>query len=128
MFGLYGWCDWNGHIGGAYNIGPWPNVEQLHMDWQAIARMFPFLELRSQVFDRSIQRESAQPVLEWRVANGQVEVIEPTEPIKFQNARKPGVRGCTIEQLRLGLRLAEKSAQDERNREVERALKEFLGN
>lgn len=48
--GVHGWCNWNGRIGCAdYNIGKWPSVDEITMDWKRIARAFPFLSLRCQV-------------------------------------------------------------------------------
>jgi len=47
--GFHGWCNWDGAIGCAdYNIGKWPNEEEITEEWAQIANAFPYLNLASQ--------------------------------------------------------------------------------
>src|SRR5271155_4789097 len=50
--GPHGWCDWRGVIGCSdYNIGKYPDTVEVLHDWQKIAEAFPFLKLKSQLFN-----------------------------------------------------------------------------
>lgn len=111
--GAHGWCHWDGNIGTSnYNIGKWPSVEQVYIDWIQIAEAFPFLELTSQLQNSEVGDDDtiAVPVVEFRIKNGKVEMINPTELItesKFDEtllirklSDRYGERGCTIEMFR----------------------------
>jgi hypothetical protein len=51
--GSHGWCDWDGSIGcDNYNIGKWPNEEEVLQEWQTIAEAFPYLDLRCSINER----------------------------------------------------------------------------
>lgn len=111
--GPHGWCDWNGNIGTRnYNIGKWPSVEEVYKDWVQIAEAFPFLELTSQLLNCEAGDDDTinQAVVEFRIKNGEVEMIEPTELITvaqfgdadmYRRFSDPHVeRGCTIGKFR----------------------------
>lgn len=70
--GSYGWCDWSGAVESFYNVGKWPSVEELTRQWVDVARAFPFLTLRAQVFDcETVEMEGGEPpVAQWTVENG----------------------------------------------------------
>lgn len=109
--GPHGWCDWDGNIGcNTYNIGKWPSIKEVRDDWAAIAKTFPFLDLRSQLLDKEqCEQPQGNPVVEFVVKNGKVRVVEPKSLLiqpqdnTIDNAFslfKPGrERGCTILQL-----------------------------
>jgi hypothetical protein len=102
--GPKGWVDWDGSIGcRTYNIGKWPSEEEVLADWQAIAAAWPFLELRAQLWP---DEGEAPPVVEFRVANGDVlvlhEVTDPLEPQPLREFRAlydGGERGTTLARL-----------------------------
>ena len=111
--GAHGWCHWDGNIGtNNYNIGKWPSVEEVYDDWKQIAEAFPFLELTSQLLNGEAGDDTILvPVVEFRIKNGEVEMVNPTELItessdiddslmikKFSDPY--GERGCTIEMFR----------------------------
>lgn len=76
--GPHGWCNWNGDIfSNNFNIGKWPSVESVAEEWGAIAEAFPFLELRAQLFKGETGDEDNEPIIEFVVANGKVEITEP---------------------------------------------------
>lgn len=115
--GPHGWCAWDGTIAaGNYNIGKWPSVEEVLEDWQAIAAAFPYLRLRSQLLSDEGCVEDVRPVVEFTVANGQATAGEPGATIRFDGGEPDilkcltpgGERGCTIEQFRAALALAER--------------------
>ena len=112
--GAHGWCHWDGNIGTSnYNIGKWPSVEEVYDDWKQIAEAFPFLELTSQLLNGEAGDDDTTlvPVVEFRIKDGEVEVVIPTELItessdiddslmikKFSDPYSE--RGCTIEMFR----------------------------
>ncbi|RLI37481.1 hypothetical protein DRO66_03760 [Candidatus Bathyarchaeota archaeon] len=81
--GPNGWCDLKGNISlNSKNIGKWPSVEEVYEDWVSIAKAFPYLKLRSQLFDREECEEGHQVVIEFKVQGGEVEVLKPVEPME----------------------------------------------
>jgi hypothetical protein len=113
--GPHGWIDWEGNIGcNLYNIGKWPAMIDVEWEWNSIAKAFPFLKLRAQLFSGEISEEGITPLVEYVVADGAVRCMEPTAclPLPTQEeidqhlsanvgalfARKKGrERGCTLE-------------------------------
>jgi hypothetical protein len=73
--GPHGWCDWDGTIGCAnYNLGKWPNVEDVTADWQRIAEAFPYLDLRAQLVTDEGEGDLAA---EWTVSAGRAVHRDP---------------------------------------------------
>jgi hypothetical protein len=70
--GPYGWCDWDGTIRGAYNVGKWPSVAELDEQWHSVASAFSFLSLTVQIFDKeSCELEGDEsPVAQWTISDG----------------------------------------------------------
>lgn len=69
--GPKGWCDWDGSIGCAnYNIGKWPEVDEVLDEWRKIATAFPFLRLRAQLVPQ--EGESPVAAIEYIVHDGEV--------------------------------------------------------
>lgn len=65
--GPRGWCDWDGRIGSAYNIGKYPTVKEVGREWSEIAAAFPYLDLTAQLISES---DSTQVCGQWRVKDG----------------------------------------------------------
>lgn len=121
--GPHGWCSWGGEIGcRSYNIGKWPSVKEVHLEWGGIASAFPFLSLRSQLWDRESTEEGGRPVVEFAVQGGEARVMDPEsslgETAEFGveavvASLVGGVhreRGCTEEMLREALDIARHEA------------------
>lgn len=71
--GPHGWCDWDGRIGcSTYNIGKWPDLEDVTEDWKLIAREFPYLNLTAQLVTEEGEGDLAA---EWRVQAGRAELV-----------------------------------------------------
>jgi hypothetical protein len=72
--GLNGWCDWDGHIGcNTYNIGKWPNVDEVTDDLREISRAFPFLNMSVQTLSDGIGcGDELSLTSEWKVEDGEV--------------------------------------------------------
>ncbi|MFD8509651.1 hypothetical protein ACFV27_00695 [Streptomyces antimycoticus] len=119
--GPHGWCDWDGAIGATtYNIGKWPEVEDVTAEWQTIAAAFPYLDLRAQL----ITDEGAGSLAaEWTVSAGRAVHREPapgdpliTEPRELGEmdvlARLfvGGERGVPLPRLRAAVAQARASA------------------
>lgn len=80
--GPHGWCDWNGRIGcSGYNIGKWPNVEEIAGEWALIAEAFPYLDLTCWLFNHEAGCTEGVfdpgPVVKFEVLAGEVEVLYP---------------------------------------------------
>lgn len=115
--GPHGWMNWDGRVGEAgHNIGKWPTVEDVREGWANIAAAFPYLELRCQLFSGEGCEDDIRPVIEYRVADGSVEMREPGETMTHYprdigtEVRRMmsygGERGCTIEDFKRGIELA----------------------
>lgn len=77
--GPHGWCDLGGKIFcNTWNIGKWPEVEEVLEDWETIAEAFPYLRLKSELVTDEGEGES---VIGFRVSKGKVETYTPTEDL-----------------------------------------------
>lgn len=65
--GPRGWCDWDGRIGSAYNIGKDPSVEEVGGEWSEIAAAFPYLDLTAQLVSED---GTGRLCGQWRVKDG----------------------------------------------------------
>lgn len=102
--GPKGWCNWDGTIGTSnYNIGKWPSVGEVADDWRAIAKAFPYLTLRCQLFCREVCEEGKVPLVEFTVDAGDVLVWKPESDLGMPREtywQLGNERGCTVEQFR----------------------------
>lgn len=111
--GSKGWCNWNGKIlCDNFNIGKWPSVQDVYNDWVAIAKAFPFLDLKAQLLSTEICDMDNEPevVVQFNIKNGKVKMSETkrllTQPkeldfssmLNFGNPSRE--RGCTIEMFK----------------------------
>jgi len=115
--GPHGWCNWSGEIRNVpYNIGKWPGVGDVYEEWKVIAKEFPYLNLRCQLFDKEYCEDNPKPVVEFVVKNGKVIMKEPKEafqvydlPCSVMRFIDPWAeRGCTIEMFKKALELVRK--------------------
>lgn len=75
--GPHGWCAWDGTIGcNGYNIGKWPDVEDVAKDLEMITKAFSFLDLRAQLFDDEHCGVAPNPLVHFIAHNGDVTVRE----------------------------------------------------
>jgi hypothetical protein len=81
--GSYGWCDWNGTVRGAYNVGKWPSVEELTDQWVDVARAFPFLTLIAQAIDcETCEMVGTEvPVAQWSIGDGEARLEAEPGPM-----------------------------------------------
>lgn len=86
--GVHGWCNWDGTIGTAnYNIGKWPNVEDVANDLICIAKAFPTLQMSVQLLNHECCCQHTDkpngPVVLFRVSGGEVSMEEQrlTDPL-----------------------------------------------
>ena len=114
--GPTGWCHWNGVIfQNDRNIGKWPTVESVTTDWRAIAEAFPYLKLRSQLLKYEHGEPLSEPLVEFQVQNGEVDVREPdgvlVPSVETSMAALYSIdvrgreRGCDIETFRRAVEL-----------------------
>lgn len=116
--GPHGWCNWDGKIfSNNYNIGKWPNASAIYEEWEEIARAFPFLKLKSQLFDGETSTENSKPAIQFNIADGKVKQVEIENigPIIYRldlscafipsNIRE---RGCDLETFKTALEIAKR--------------------
>lgn len=72
--GPYGWMSPNGEVGGLFNIGKYPDTEEVQKDLEEIAKAFPFLEFTIYLIDE-IEDVVILVDAEWEVKDGKVELI-----------------------------------------------------
>lgn len=73
--GPHGWVDWDGTVGcSEYNIGKWPDRQQVGNEWAHIAHAFPFLNLRAQLIPN--EGDHPVPAVEYRIHDGFVETVD----------------------------------------------------
>lgn len=112
--GSHGWIDWDGTVGCCnYNIGKWPSVTGVELEWEAIAAAFGDLDLCCQLMSGEAGEDN-QPVVEYRIKDGGVKLItNPTARLlsnveylnPIEQRLNMGEQGCTIEQFEAALQL-----------------------
>jgi hypothetical protein len=105
--GPHGWCDWDGNLGcSTWNIGKWPDAEEVTEDWQKIAAAFPYLDLHAQCIT---DEGDGQVAAQWRVTGGQAALVEPIERFRVRQLGEAdilfriiggGEVGVSLERLR----------------------------
>lgn len=71
--GPHGWCDWDGTIfSNQYNIGKWPQVNEVRDEWAVIAKTFPFLNLVCTLWSEEAGVPNNKPLVCFRVVKGRV--------------------------------------------------------
>lgn len=122
--GPYGWINWDGTIFcDSYMIGKHAKVEEVFEEWLTIAKEWPFLRLRCQLLDTSIGSPLPQCLIEYVVESGCVSVKHPREFLlpyvkpsgedavsALLRIKNQSERGCTLDQFRLGLKMADRSS------------------
>jgi hypothetical protein len=77
--GPHGWVNWSGDVfTNTYNIGKWPDVENVADEWAVIAEAFPYLNLTCQLRNGEACEDGTVPVVEFVVKDGHVTVQPPT--------------------------------------------------
>jgi hypothetical protein len=120
--GPNGWIDWSGTIQQyGKNIGKWPCVESVYEDWTLIAKAFPYLDLRCQLFSGEGCEEDTKPLIEFVVKNGKVRMCKPKNII-FEGISPNldysrllsdlGERGCTLEMFQIALETTKNSLKN----------------
>ena len=80
--GLNGWCNWNGDIfQNNKNIGKWPSVASVWVEWQTIANAFPFLSLTCTLYSGEQCEEGTEALVSYTVSDGVAKVVEPIESV-----------------------------------------------
>ena len=117
--GPHGWCSWEGKIlANTYNIGKWPEYNEVLDEWIRIAEAFPFLDLRSQLLNDEIC-EVGTPIVEFVIKDGRVDVIEnPTRPLgpcKDVDYTRMGdvsfERGATLDKIKKAVEITRKAVK-----------------
>lgn len=126
-----GWCSWDGTIGcDGFNIGKWPSVKEVLKEWQLIAKEWPFLDLRCQLWNgehhNPEEREDYAPVIEFVVKNGIVTLSLPNGEVKHDNETPfinlasillGGESGCSLSQFKDAIEITRKATNKlERNK------------
>ncbi len=118
--GSHGWVNWDGTIGTCgHNVGKWPSVGSIYDEWKIVAREFPYLNLRCQLFSGENCEKDTSPLIEFVVKNGEVEMKMPTESLPYNkewgldlecNTFIFNERYCTVKNLKDALKVVTKKA------------------
>ena len=76
--GPTGWCHPDGKIGFCYNIGKWPSIDDVCIDWKRIIEAFPYLDIKVTLMDRECCEDGAKPLAHISVNKSGVKVIPAT--------------------------------------------------
>lgn len=90
--GPHGWCSWTGHLKcRGLPVRPSASVQALLDEWQLIARTWPFLRLRCQLYSVPASPQTkSKPIVEYRVADGAVQITEqPTDHLPAPEPATP---------------------------------------
>lgn len=97
--GPYGWVDWDGTVGtdGMAVTNKWPEVGEVHDEWAAIARAFPFLDLTAQLVEMSWDHDRDDygppvPLVTWTVMEGAVQMHDEPGPLLRELGEEKPVR------------------------------------
>lgn len=102
--GPKGWCRPDGRIWtNNYNIGKWPEDEDVKRDLKAIAAAWPTLSMTVQCLDTEIGEDSDPMVVsEWRVKSGKVRARAPGALVLSPASHSPFcLNECGIEPSRV---------------------------
>lgn len=121
--GPHGWVNWDGNVfTNTYNIGKYPEVSTVYKEWTKIAKAFPYLNLRSQLFSGETCEVGIRPIVEYQVKNGKVRLTDPKEALVFASLNmgkevmdcfRPGrERGCSAETLKAAVDLCIKKTKE----------------
>lgn len=80
MGGPHGWCNPDGTIfANTFNIGKWPEFEEVLEEWELIAKTFPFLKLNAQLVNN--EGKDDKPEVGFILGGGKVKVYKPEQKI-----------------------------------------------
>jgi hypothetical protein len=87
--GLHGWIHWDGTIfAGHYNIGKWPEANEVQNDLEILGSAFPYLKLYGWLLDREISDPEPQPAMEFRLDNGFASINEDVNKTNWVRANQ----------------------------------------
>jgi hypothetical protein len=125
--GPHGWIDWKGNVfTSTTNIGKYPWVLEVLNEWGRIAEAFPFLSLRCQLYNAESGESGGEPVVEFAVEEGRVELRAPqpmqARPDRTEQELLGGIvglftdpyreRGCTIAQFKQALEITKERIRE----------------
>jgi hypothetical protein len=79
VYGPNGWCNPNGTISFDFNVGKWPSVRSLLVEWKMMVKNFPFLELGVNLMDKESCEEDSRPLVSIHIKDGKVKLIDPNQ-------------------------------------------------
>lgn len=86
--GANGWCHPDGTIAYCYNIGKWPEIEEVESDLQKITKEFPFLRLECTLCLREYCENNNESIVTMIAENGNVKFCEPVLYDKLEKVEK----------------------------------------
>jgi len=102
VLGPNGWIDWSGHIGYEHpsNIGKWPSADEVLADAKLIAKRWPLLDMRFQVWDREHSEESDDPAaFSVLVRNGKASLRAPVKTIQMVKYNEQELEASVVARL-----------------------------
>ena len=89
IYGPNGWCHPDGTISYRFNIGKWPNVEDVYDDLTKIAKAFPFIEMSCTLMSGEHSEKDIESLVTLYVKNGKVTIRKPIPKEKLDKEMKP---------------------------------------
>lgn len=97
IYGPHGWCHPDGTIGYIDNVGKWPAIADVLMDWETLARAFPFIQCGITLMSDESFQDDSEPVVSILVEDGQAALVDPlvanVHAGHLEATRRPGSRG-----------------------------------
>jgi hypothetical protein len=76
IYGPHGWCHPDGTIEYHFNIGKWPEVEEIYDDLIILSEHFPFLEMDVTIMSKEWVEEENIPIITLRLKDGEITFID----------------------------------------------------
>lgn len=76
IYGPHGWCHPDGTIEYHFNIGKWPEVEEVYNDLIILSEHFPFLDMDVTIMSKEYGEEGNTPIVTLRLKDGEITFID----------------------------------------------------
>ena len=114
-----GWIKWDGRVENSpgKNIGKWPSASDVRDEWRLIAKTFPFLNLKCELWNceagELMDDDEPKSVVGFSVADGRVMTYRPKKPVAQRSNGSwiigGSERGCDAETLLRAVEIVKKS-------------------
>jgi len=99
--GPHGWCHPDGSIGFIDNVGKWPSIQSVAIDWCMIAETFPFLDIGVTLMsgeDCEVEDGDCEPVISFKIEGDTVIAVDP-KTVDVHGGHPGATRGNAFDHL-----------------------------